>query len=257
MNINKIKTLRAHLDEKEKLYNQPSFIQNDPISIAHRFSKKQDIEIASFFACTFAWGQRKTIINKTNTLLKLMDDAPYDFMINHTDDDLKPFLNFKHRTFNDIDTLYFLQFLQQYYQNNESLENAFFDGMKASDKNVEKGLIHFRNQFFSLPFVPERTYKHVASPERKSACKRLNMFLRWMVRKEGGVDLGIWENIKTSQLIIPLDVHVDRIGRQLGLIERKQTDWKTAVELTNSLKKLDSNDPVKYDFSLFGVGVSE
>lgn len=129
--------------------------------------------------------------------------------------------------------------------------------MKSTDKNVEKGLIHFRNQFFALPFVPERTYKHVASPERKSACKRLNMFLRWMVRKEGGVDLGIWKNIKTSQLIIPLDVHVDRIGRQLGLIERKQTDWKTAVELTNSLKKLDANDPVKYDFSLFGVGVSE
>ena len=155
------------------------------------------------------------------------------------------------------DQLYALSFFQWYYQQNESLEQAFFQGMNETDETVENGLIHFRNLFFSLPTIPQRTYKHVSTPLKKSACKRLNMFLRWMVRKEGGVDFGIWESINTSQLIIPLDVHVDRVGRKLGLITRKQSDWKTAVELTQSLKQYDAQDPVKYDFSLFGIGVEK
>lgn len=250
--------IEGFLNEKEKLYNQPSFIQNDPISIPHQFTKKQDIEITAFFASILAWGQRKTIINKCEMLVELMDNTPYDFIKNYKEGDLKPFLDFKHRTFNDVDTLYFLEFLQQYYQKNESLENAFFDGMKETDKTVENGLIHFRNTFFTLPFAPDRTKKHIATPEKNSACKRINMFLRWMVREDNnGVDFGIWNQIKPAQLICPLDVHVDRVGRKLGLIQRKQTDWKTAIELTTNLKEFDANDPVKYDFALFGIGVEK
>ncbi len=250
--------LEDFLNEKEKLYNQPSFIENDPISIPHQFSKKQDIEITAFFTSILAWGKRKTIINKCQLLIEMMDNSPYDFIKNHEENDLKSFLSFKHRTFNDVDTLYFLQFLQQYYQKNDSLESAFFDGMSITDQNVENGLKYFRNLFFSLPFAPDRTKKHIATPERNSACKRINMFLRWMVRNDNnGVDFGIWSQIKPSQLICPLDVHVDRVARKLGLIERKQTDWKTAVELTHNLKKIDVNDPVKYDFALFGIGVEK
>ncbi|MCP4522231.1 MAG: TIGR02757 family protein [Cytophagales bacterium] len=246
------------LEQKEKIYNQQGFIQDDPISIPHQFSKKQDIEISAFFASILAWGQRKTIINKCNLLMEMMDNAPYDFVLNYQEEDLKPFLDFKHRTFNDIDTLYFLSFFQWFYQNHQSLEEAFIGGMKTTDENIEKGLIHFRQLFFSLAHAPERTFKHIATPSKNSACKRINMFLRWMVRKDDrGVDFGIWNEIKSSQLICPLDVHVDRVARKLGLIERKQTDWKTAVELTKNLKKYDKNDPVKYDFSLFGIGVEK
>lgn len=244
------------LDQKVAQYNRPHFIPNDPISIPHQFSRLQDIEIMGFWAAVLAWGQRKTIINKCNELIQYMDGAPYDFIKNHQDADLKRFLNFKHRTFNATDTLYFLQFFKNYYQQHNSLEFAFAAALTPNAPNIEKGLSSFHELFFSLEDFPERTRKHIATPTRKSSCKRLNMFLRWMVRKDdNGVDFGLWTTIKPAQLICPCDVHVDRVARKLGLIQRTTTDWQTALELTENLKQLDPFDPVKYDFALFGLGV--
>lgn len=250
--------LKDFLDQKVEEFNQPDFIPLDPISIPHRFSKKQDVEIAGFFAAVLAWGQRKTIINKCLELFEMMDNAPYDFMLNHRENDLKPFLQFKHRTFNDIDTLYFIEFFSWFYRNHDSLEEGFILGWKPETDIMEKLLSNFHHFFFQLADAPMRTRKHIATPERKAACKRINMFLRWMVRSDNkGVDFGIWKTLKASQLVCPCDIHVDRIGRKLGLITRKQTDWQTAVELTERLRKFDSEDPVKYDFALFGLGVEE
>ncbi|MDW3210994.1 MAG: TIGR02757 family protein [Reichenbachiella sp.] len=247
--------LKSFLDEKVELYNQPSFIPDDPISIPHQFSKKQDIEISGLFAATLAWGQRKTIINKCNELMKMMDHAPHDFILNHSENDLKQFLNFKHRTFNPTDTLFFIDFLKSHFQKHNSLETAFTNGMKG---DMEVYLTNFHNGLFEHPDAPDRTRKHVATPVRKSACKRLNMYLRWMVRQDNkGVDFGIWDAIKPSQLICPLDVHVERVAKRLDLLQRKQTDWRAAVELSDNLRELDPQDPVKYDFALFGIGVME
>ena len=244
------------LEEKYLQFNRQEFIEDDPISIPHAYSKKQDIEITAFFASILAWGQRKTIINKCEELFRKMDYAPYDFILNHEDSDLKCFLDFKHRTFNAVDALYFIRYFKDFYSKNESLEIAFSSNLSPKESTVESALTHFKDSFFSLSNAPLRSQKHIASPARKSACKRLNMFLRWMVRKDSrGVDFGIWDNIKSSQLVCPLDVHVDRVSRNLGLLKRKQTDWLAAVELTNELKKMDSEDPVKYDFSLFGLGL--
>lgn len=250
--------LKEFLDQKVAEYNRPDFITLDPISIPHRFSKKQDIEISGFIAATLAWGQRKTIINKCIELLGMMDNAPHDFILNHQEEDLKPFLHFKHRTFNDIDTLYFIAFFRWFYQNHESLEEAFTIGWTEDVDVMERLLVNFHDFFFQLPDAPQRTRKHVATPKRKAACKRINMFLRWMVREDDkGVDFGIWKTIKPYQLICPCDLHVDRVGRKLGLINRKQTDWQTAVELTERLRIFDPQDPVKYDFALFGMGILE
>ncbi|WP_215223054.1 TIGR02757 family protein [Echinicola shivajiensis] len=250
--------LKDFLEEKTEFYNQPDFITLDPISIPHRFSKKQDIEIAGFFAATLAWGQRKTIINKCLELMAMMDNAPYDFMLNHMESDLKPFLDFKHRTFNDIDTLWFISFFKDFYGNHQSMEEAFVIGWKDEVDIMGDLLSNFHEFFFRDPNAPQRTRKHVATPKRKAACKRINMFLRWMVRSDDkGVDFGIWNKIKPSQLICPCDLHVDRVARKLGMIERKQTDWKTAMELTQRLREFDPEDPVKYDFALFGLGVEE
>ncbi|WAC09706.1 TIGR02757 family protein [Dyadobacter pollutisoli] len=244
------------LEEKSAQYNRPDFIAFDPISIPHRFSKKQDIEIMGFWAAVLAWGQRKTIINKCLELSALMDNAPYDFVMNHQDSDLKQFLNFKHRTFNSTDTLYFIHFFQQYYRQHESLEFAFSSHLKPGDITIENALIGFHDLFSNSEHFPTRTRKHIATPVRKSSCKRLNMFLRWMVRTDNnGVDFGIWNTIKPSQLVCPCDVHVDRVARLLGLIKRPVTDWQTAIELTASLRQVDPNDPVKYDFALFGLGI--
>ncbi|KAA0989404.1 TIGR02757 family protein [Dyadobacter aurulentus] len=244
------------LEEKVGQYNRPAFIPYDPISIPHRFSVKQDIEIMGFWAAVLAWGQRKTIINKCLELAAFMDNAPYDFVKNHTENDLKPFLNFKHRTFNSTDTLYFLHFFQNYYRQHDSLEFAFSSYLKTGDETIENALIGFHNLFSDSENFPARTRKHIATPIRKSSCKRLNMFLRWMVRKDSnGVDFGIWQHITPGQLVCPCDVHVDRVARLLGLIKRPVTDWQTALELTASLKLLDSSDPVKYDFALFGLGI--
>ncbi len=237
-------------------YNRPNFIKDDPIQIPHQFTLLQDVEIMGFWTAVLAWGQRKTIINKCQLLVDLMDNAPYDFICNHQATDLKRFLAFKHRTFNATDTLYFIEFFKQYYQKNVSLETAFSQHLSPTDEHVEKALVGFHELFFSLPAYPQRTRKHVATPARKSACKRLNMFLRWMVRTDNnGVDLGVWKNIKPAQLLCPLDVHVDRVARRYGLITRKQSDFKTVLELTQNLRKFDAEDPVKYDFALFGMGV--
>jgi len=253
-----VDNLKTFLDQKYEQYNQPGFIEHDPVSIPHAYSKKQDIEITGFWAAVLAWGQRVTIINKCKELFAMMDDAPHDFILNHSEDDLKVFERFKHRTFNATDTLYFIEFLKQFYQEHESLEEAFFQHRDPAATTVETGLKGFHDLFFELPDAPQRTRKHIATPARKSACKRLNMFLRWMVRKDDrGVDFGIWNQIKPSQLVCPCDLHVDRVARKLGLIQRKQTDWLTALQLTDALRELDPADPVKYDFALFGLGVEE
>lgn len=290
-----IQNLKAFLDSKVDQYNRPDFIPNDPVVVPHQFSVKQDIEIMGFFAAMLAWGQRKTIINKCNELSSRMDGKPYDFVRNHKETDLRSLLGFKHRTFNDTDLLYFMHFFKNHYSRYESLEDAFIpkpknhifrhEYLEESNRNtssieissptcyagelsisaegtyvdgIESNLNYFRSYFFNLPDFPQRTIKHVSSPAQKSTCKRLNMFLRWMVRKDDkGVDFGIWGKLKPAQLICPCDVHVDRVARKLNLISRKQTDWQTALELTTRLREFDPTDPVKYDFALFGLGIEE
>ncbi len=257
-NLSFMSNLKTILEAKVKEFNQPNFIKDDPISIPHEFTKQQDIEIMGFWSAMLAWGRRKTIINKSNELIQLMDNAPHDFILNHKPKDLKRFENFKHRTFNATDTLYFIYFFNHFYQQHTSLETAFSQFINSKDQTIEKALIGFHNLFFDLPDAPHRTKKHVSTPVRKSSCKRLCMFLRWMVRKDKkGVDFGLWKTIKPAQLICPLDVHVDRVARQLGLIQRKQTDWKTALELTEALRQFDPKDPTKYDFALFGIGLTQ
>ncbi len=254
--MRKKKELKAFLDQKYKEYNRKSFIDSDPISIPHQFTKKQDIEIAGFWTAILSWGQRVTIINKANELMRLMDHTPHDFILNHKEKDRATFLDFKHRTFNNIDTLYFLEWLQQFYKKNNSLESAFMINQDLNDFNMQEALQNFHAEFFSLPDYPTRTRKHISNPGKNSSAKRINMFLRWMVRKDTkGVDFGIWDNIPISSLHIPLDVHVHRIALQLKLTNRKQSDWKTVVEITNNLRKLDPKDPGKYDYALFGLGV--
>ena len=250
--------LKDFFDRKVNEYNQPSFIPDDPICIPHLFTKKQDIEIAAFFASIFAWGNRKTIIQKSRELMQLMDMAPHQFCLQSNKNELKRLMAFKHRTFNITDLLYFIEFFRFHYRRASSLETAFTRELKQSDVTTEEGLNGFYHYFFSLEHIPSRTKKHIASPEKKSTCKRLNMFLRWMVRNDGrGVDFGIWKDISTRQLICPVDVHVTRVARKLCLVKRKQIDWLSAVELTDYLKQLDPEDPVKYDFALFGLGVME
>ncbi len=256
MKSKEFERLKELLEAKVILYNQPGFIEYDPISIPHQYSRMQDIEIAGFVAAMLAWGQRKTIVSKCNEFFQLMGHSPYDFILHHSEEELKPFLRFKHRTFNPTDALYFIQFFKSHYAQHDSLEAAFTYSPTTWEAKV--GLSGFFQRFFADPDHPKRTYKHIPNPAKKSACKRMNMFLRWMVRKDSkGVDFGIWNSIKPAQLICPCDVHVDRVGRALGLISRKQTDWETAVELTEKLKLFDPNDPVKYDFALFGMGVEE
>ena len=253
-----MKNLQSYLDAQVEKYNRPDFITGDPISIPHRFSKLQDKEIIGFWTAMLAWGQRKTIINSANKLIELTDSAPHDFILNHTEKDRARFLDFKHRTFQPTDTLWFLEFLQRYYRKNTSLETAFSRHLTAKEVTVEKALRGFHDLFFADENAPQRTRKHIATPARKSSCKRLNMFLRWMVREDDkGVDFGLWKSIKPAQLLIPLDVHVDRVARRLGLLQRKQTDWLSVLELTENLRKFDAEDPVKYDFALFGAGVLE
>ncbi|MEI9807164.1 MAG: TIGR02757 family protein [Bacteroidota bacterium] len=246
--------LKEFLEKKVDQYNQPSFIKDDPVCIPHLFAKKQDIEIAGFFAAIFSWGNRTTIIKKSKELLQLMDMQPYDFCLNHTSNDLKKLLAFKHRTFNPTDLLYFIEFFKYHYSNHKSLETAF----TMHGRSVEEMLTGFHYYFFSLEDAPNRTKKHISSPAKNSSCKRLNMYLRWMVRRDNnGVDFGIWKKISPSQLICPIDVHVARVAKKFGLLQRKQTDWGAAIELTTHLRKFDKDDPAKYDFALFALGVAE
>jgi uncharacterized protein (TIGR02757 family) len=250
-------SIKALLDDRVEKYNHPGFIANDPVSVPHRFTKKQDIEISGFFAAILAWGQRKTIINNCLKLMELMDNAPHEFILHHQEKDLPRFLGFKHRTFNDTDLFYLLHFLQQYYRQHDSLETAFTGEGNVYRMQRER-LVHFHEVVFRLEDAPQRTRKHIATPARKSACKRLNMYLRWMVRKDnGGVDFGIWDKMQMAELICPCDVHVERVARRLGLITRKGMDWDTAEELTAHLRAFDPTDPVKYDYALFGLGVEE
>ncbi|MGJ1409370.1 TIGR02757 family protein [Sphingobacterium thalpophilum] len=251
--------LKDFLDKKVEQYNQPAFIPNDPICIPHQFSRRQDIEIMGFLASIMAWGQRKTIINKCNELVGRMDGAPYDFVINHQEQDLKTLLGFRHRTFNDTDILYFIAFFKAHYSRFDSLEDAFLVGQETSiEINLEQALNSFKDYFFSLPDYPLRTRKHISSPAQKSTVKRINMFLRWMVRKDkNGVDFGLWNRLSPKDLICPCDVHVERVARKFGLITLDKVNWKTALELTENLRLLDRDDPVKYDFALFGLGVEK
>jgi len=245
------------LNFKADQYNRPSFIAKDPVSIPHQFSDRHDIEIMGFWAAVLAWGQRPVILRKAAELIDLMDGAPYDFVRNHDERDLERFINFKHRTFNLTDSGYFLRFFQDYYRQHDSLEAAFLpaDGGTSSE-TVQPHLESFHDRFCCLPDFPERTRKHIATPARNSSCKRLLMFLRWMVRRDNtGVDFGIWTRIRPDQLVIPIDVHVGRVARVLGILHRPQTDWRAALELTETLRQLDSADPVRYDFALFGLGV--
>jgi uncharacterized protein (TIGR02757 family) len=245
------------LNKACKKYNVQGFLADDPVQIPHQFSKKEDIEIMAFFAATLAWGQRVSIINSCKKLITLFDNSPHDFILNHSENDLKRFEGFVHRTFNTTDLLYFIHFLKQHYTNNTTLETAFTIGLKKTDEHVGAALENFHNYFCNDDFFPARTRKHVATPARGSACKRLNMFLRWMVRHDkNGVDFGLWKTIKPTQLLIPLDVHVERVARQLNLIQRPKTDFQTVIELTNNLKFIDPKDPVKLDFALFGLGVN-
>lgn len=251
-------SLKAFLDECVDRFNEPGFIAQDPILIPHRFERLQDREIMGFWVATLAWGQRPTIIRNAERLIELMDGEPYDFMVHHQEQDRARFADFKHRTFQYTDTLYFLEFLQGYYRQHESLETAFTQAITPACTTMEKALIGFHEQFFSRADAPQRTRKHVATPARKSSCKRLNMFLRWMVRQDDkGVDFGDWTTIPAHLLMMPLDVHVERVARRLGLLKRKQRDWKAVVELTENLRRFDAQDPVKYDFALFGLGVLE
>ncbi|MEN9600312.1 MAG: hypothetical protein RL596_2636 [Bacteroidota bacterium] len=251
------KSLTDFFTEKVEQYNQPSFIANDPVCIPHLFTQQQDIEISAFFAAIFAWGNRTTIINKSKELMQLMEMQPHQFCLYASDKELKKLQGFKHRTFNTTDLLYCIEFFRFHYNTHNSLEKAFLPNNKKPT-TIFEALVHFHHYFFSLEDVPKRTKKHIANPAKGSTCKRLNMFLRWMVRRDKqGVDFGIWKNISPSQLVCPIDVHVARVAKRFGLLDRKQIDWQAAEELTHYLQKLDPTDPVKYDFALFGLGVME
>lgn len=247
--------LKEFLDEKVTLYNNPNFIESDPIQIPHIFTLKEDIEIAGFLVATIAWGNRKSIVNNGHRLMEMMGNSPYDFVMNFSENDSKSLENFVHRTFNSDDLCYFLKSLQNIYNNHGGLENVFY---KYSEKDSMQHAIHnFKKTFFELPHLP-RTQKHISDPLKNSAAKRINMFLRWMVRDDNtGVDFGIWKSISPSQLSCPLDVHSGKVARKLKLLQRRQNDGKALIELDNSLRKLDPKDPVKYDFALFGLGVFE
>ncbi|MFZ6051760.1 TIGR02757 family protein [Halocola ammonii] len=249
--------LREFLEKKVDEYNTPRLIGYDPISIPHRFSKKEDIEISAFLAATIAWGQRKTIIRNANFLMERMEEQPHQFISQFELPDLERFSGFVHRTFNEVDLRHFLISLQNIYRQHGGLESAFYGFDGVSQLSGREAILRFRELFFQVSHE-KRTEKHVSDPARGSSAKRLNMFLRWMVRKDSrGVDFGIWQSPSMSGLSIPLDVHTGRVSRKLKLLKRKQNDWKAVAELDEALRKLDPEDPVKYDFALFGLGAFE
>lgn len=247
--------LKSYLDEKADQYNNPDFIENDPLQIPHRFSAKQDIEIAGFLSATISWGNRKSIIKSAEKMLDIMGNSPYDFVLNYSEKELASIQDKSiHRTFNGQDFAYFIRQFNRIYKENESLENLF----KINDPeiNFSHAIERFRNSF--LEAEKHRSHKHISSPYKNSSAKRIIMFLRWMIRKDKrGVDFGIWENIDQKYLSIPLDVHTGNISRKLGLISRTQNDWKTVEKLDEVIRKFDKNDPAKYDFALFGLGVTK
>tara|TARA_R110002126_G_C10490123_1_gene503595 strand:+ start:6826 stop:7590 length:765 start_codon:yes stop_codon:yes gene_type:complete len=249
------KELKEFLDEKVIRYNNPKFIESDPIQIPHLFSKKEDIEIAAFLTATISWGNRTMIIKNAFKMMELLDNAPYDFIINHQKKDLDRFEKFVHRTFNFIDFQQFIISLQHIYQHHQGLENALL--ITDHSKTYQTAIHQFKKVFFEIPHQ-QRTQKHVSDPLKNSAAKRINMFLRWMVRNDNaGVDFGIWQSHNPAHLSCPLDVHSGNVARKLKLLKRKQNDWKALAELDKTLRRLDPKDPVKYDFALFGLGVFE
>jgi uncharacterized protein (TIGR02757 family) len=253
MNLQEIKSF---LDEKFDLFNRESFIQTDPIQIPKQFTRKEDIEIAGFLSATIAWGQRPSIIKNGKSLMERMDAQPYEFIVNASDDDLKVFQDFKHRTFNGEDCIFFLRSLRSIYVDHGGLEAVFSKGYQNGG-DIKTALAFFRKVFLETDHL-QRSEKHISNVEKKSAAKRLNMYLRWMVRSdERDVDFGLWKEIPSSALYLPLDVHTGNIGRKLGLLKRKQNDWQAVEEITNQLRSFDPSDPVKYDYALFGLGAFE
>jgi len=251
------KEVKELLDEKYFQFNNTAFIETDPISIPHQFSKKEDIEIASLLVATIAWGQRISIINNGNKLMRLMNNEPHDFILNFSKKDAVRFNEFVHRTFNATDCVFFLNSLKTIYTKHEGLENVFARGLAKNDVDVRNSITHFRDTFL-LTAHEHRSEKHISNPSAKSSAKRLCMFLRWMVRKDKhGVDFGIWNKIKPAQLCLPLDVHTGNVSRKLGLLTRTQNDWQAVEEITSVLREFDPKDPIKYDFSLFGLGAFE
>jgi uncharacterized protein (TIGR02757 family) len=246
--------LKDFLDEKVIQYNNFDFIESDPIQIPHMYSLKEDIEIAGFLSATIAWGNRKMIIQNSKKLMNLMGNSPYDFVMNHSDDNLDSLDNFVHRTFNSQDAKTFMKALQNIYKNHNGLEAIF--SKNQNENSMQKSIHEFKKVFFEIDHL-QRTQKHVSDPLNNSAAKRINMYLRWMIRNDNKVDFGIWKSISTSKLSCPLDVHSGNVARKLGLLKRKQNDGKALAELDIALRKLDKNDPVKYDFALFGLGVFE
>ncbi|MBO0323325.1 TIGR02757 family protein [Muricauda sp. CAU 1633] len=247
--------LKDFLDEKVEQYNHPRFLEDDPLQVPHRFTQKEDIEISGFLTATIAWGNRKSIINNASKLMGILDNAPYDFVLNHSEDDLEKLSPFVHRTFNGLDLGYFISSLRNIYENYGGLEAVFCKNQEKD--SLQSSISKFKEVFFELPHLP-RTTKHISDPNKGSAAKRINMFLRWMVRDNStGVDFGIWKNLSPSQLSCPLDVHSGNVARKLKLLKRKQNDAKALLELDKKLRKLDPTDPVKYDFALFGLGVFE
>ncbi|GAA3589137.1 TIGR02757 family protein [Flavivirga amylovorans] len=249
------KDLKDFLDAKVIQYNNPKFIESDPIQIPHQFNKKEDIEISGFLTATIAWGNRKSIINNAMRLMDLLDNSPYDFVLNHSETDLEKLIPFVHRTFNGYDSIQFVKSLKHIYENHGGLESIFSKHVKT--ESLQVAISKFKSTFFEIEHL-QRTQKHISDPLKNSAAKRINMFLRWMVRHDNtGVDFGIWKTLAPSELSCPLDVHSGNVARKLGLLQRKQNDAKALLELDTALRKLDKTDPVKYDFALFGLGVFE
>lgn len=249
--------LYEFLEEKHDQYNRKTFIETDPIQVPHSFTKKEDIEISGFLTATIAWGKRATIINNAKLLMSLMENAPYEFILSATEKDLTAISKFVHRTFNGTTCIYFIKSIQNIYRKYGGIHSFFERATNKKDSGIREAIIALRKVFFELPF-PKRTAKHFSDPETKSASKRINMYLRWMIRSDKRkVDFGLWKNIKADNLLCPLDVHSGNVARKLGLLKRKQNDFEAVIELTETLKKFDAKDPVKYDFALFGLGVNE
>ena len=244
--------IKEFLEEKVLFYNRPEFIESDPIQVPHRYQFKEDIEIAAFLTATISWGNRKMIIKNAGRMMDLMGNSPYDFIMQSDPESIERYV---HRTFNTTDLNFFIRSLKNIYENHEGMEMAFTKSVTGD--NVQEGIHHFKRLFFEIDH-PLRTLKHVSDPLKGSAAKRINMFLRWMVRKDkAGVDFGLWPGLSPSQLSCPLDVHSGNIARKLGLLHRKQNDARALAELDKSLRAMDPLDPVKYDFALFGLGVFE
>lgn len=247
--------LHLFLEEKVERYNNPKFIESDPIQIPHLYTLKEDIEIAGFLTATISWGNRKIIINNAHKMMALMGNTPFDFVMSHTENDLERLENFVHRTFNNTDFATFIKGLQHIYRNHQGLENVFT--LYQEDHSLQQSIHELKRLFFEIEHQ-NRTHKHLSDPLNNSAAKRINMYLRWMIRQDNkGVDLGIWKNISPSKLSCPLDVHSGNVARKLGLLIRKQNDGKALLELDTNLRTFDPKDPVKYDFALFGLGVFE